>query len=281
MSAASCCYRTSTSGSSGCSGRRNGLGVGGERGGDGVGRGRQRGTAARRPPRGAGLRARVGQHGADGGGQRRRDLPARPAPLHRRRPGRGCRRPGWPRWPTPARSASCRISGWPSHWLGSTNTVAAASRFGTSSRCPRNAASTPSEAARARSSPASGPSPAIASSGGGSRSRQVRRRCQQRAEVFLRSQAPNREDHGSSGRGADGPGVARVAVSAGGVSVVAGAAGGTIARPTRRAPAARIRASRSGDTHSTRSAPRATTRFEQAVDQHPGSSAGGAARCAP
>ena len=45
---------------------------------------------------------------------------------------------------TPARSASWSTSGWPSHRLGRTNTVAAASSAGTSARCPRNSASMPS-----------------------------------------------------------------------------------------------------------------------------------------
>ncbi|MBV9092722.1 MAG: glycosyltransferase [Streptosporangiaceae bacterium] len=48
---------------------------------------------------------------------------------------------------TPARSASCRMSGCPSQMLGSTKTSAAASSAGRSGRCPANWTVTPSEAA--------------------------------------------------------------------------------------------------------------------------------------
>src|SRR5580700_4737776 len=67
----------------------------------------------------------------------------------------------------PARSASCRMSDCPSHTLGSTNTSAALSRAGTSGRWPANRTVSPSDAARAWSSAASGPWPAMTSNGAG------------------------------------------------------------------------------------------------------------------
>ena len=186
----------------GCSGRRNGLGVGGERSGDGIGRGGQRGAAGGGRRAEPGGERRVGQHGADGGGKRLPDLAGRTSTAASSPTRSGMPPTRVATMATPARSASCRISGWPSHWLGSTNTVAPASRFGTSSRCPRNAASTPSEAARARSSPASGPSPAIASSGGGSRSRQVAAAASSVPKSFCGARRPTAR---TSGSGAERP----------------------------------------------------------------------------
>ena len=134
--------------------------------------GRQRGAAGGRRRAEPGGECRVGRARR---GRRRRalaDPPAGPAPPHRRRPGRGCRRPGWRRWRRPHAAPPAGSGAGPPTGSAARTRSHAASRFGTSLRCPRNAASTPSDAARARSSPASGPSPAIASSGGGSRSRQ-------------------------------------------------------------------------------------------------------------
>ena len=161
---------------------------------------------------------------------------------------------------TPARSASCRMSGWPSHTLGSTNTAAEASRAGTSSRWPGNRASSRSRAAWLFSSASSGPSPTMTRRGSGRISRQRGSGLEQGAEPLLGGQ-PADGEHGRGGP--DRRGTARVsAETPGGTARLSSADGtasaGTRARPTRRAPAARIRSSRSGDTHSTESAVRAT-----------------------
>src|SRR5580704_3994649 len=91
---------------------------------------------------------------------------------------------------TPARSASCKMSACPSHTLGSTNTSAAASRAGTSPRWPANRTVSPSDAARAWSSAASGPWPAMTSNGAGRMSPQRAAASSSRPNPFCAASRP-------------------------------------------------------------------------------------------
>ena len=196
----------------------------------------------------------------------------------------------------PARSASCRMSGCPSHTLGRTKTSAAASSAGTSARWPRNRTAGPSGAAAAVASSArSGPSPAMTSSGAGLRSCQRAAASISVAKPFCGASRPAATMRGrprgsagspaaaSPGTGAPGAAAARAASTGPGTAGpgppapssrrIASAAAprpssalpgsvlpreGTSARPTSRAPTRRIRSSRSADTHSTAAALRAT-----------------------
>ena len=161
-----------------------------------------------------------------------------------------------------AHSASCRTRGWPSHRLGSTNRSAAASRAAMSSRWPRNRTASPSGAAAAISSACNGPEPAMASSGTGLRSPQRRAASISVAKPFCGARRPAARMRGrrlgSPGAPAAWPGAplswprpsSRPTVSpATAVPSPAWPRDGTSARPTSRAPARRIRSSRSADTH--------------------------------
>ena len=151
------------------------------------------------------------------------------------------------------------MSAWPSHTLGSTNTSAAASSAGTSPRWPANRTVEPErrrpglELGRERSLAGDDEQRLgldVAPAGGG---------VEQQAEPLLRGQPAGGEHDGLARVRPEFGAERRPRVSAetsrGGNET---GAAGTTAWPTRRAPAARIRSSRSADTHSTESALRAT-----------------------
>jgi hypothetical protein len=181
-----------------------------------------------------------------------------------------------------AHSASCRTRGWPSHRLGSTNRSAAASRAAMSSRWPRNRTASPSGAAAAISSACNGPEPAMASSGTGLRSPQRRAASISVAKPFCGARRPAARMRGRRLGSAEPPARAvppsarpalpsaravppaarpgapsswprpssrRTVSPATAVPSPAWPRDGTSARPTSRAPARRIRSSRSADTH--------------------------------